>query len=89
MCYFKIEIPQTVGLSHALADEWEIDRSSVTLMKKLGEGQFGSVYEGLWNGTTRVAVKTLKTGNFTVFIVGRVPRLFLKKVCFVFIDLNR
>uniref|UniRef100_H2ZN82 non-specific protein-tyrosine kinase n=1 Tax=Ciona savignyi TaxID=51511 RepID=H2ZN82_CIOSA len=59
----KLEIPQTAGLSRELADKWEIDRTSVELKKKLGEGQFGEVYEGMWNRTTKVAVKTLKTGT--------------------------
>nr|XP_002125218.1 tyrosine-protein kinase SRK2 [Ciona intestinalis] len=59
----KLEIPQTAGLSHDLADKWEIDRKSIELKNKLGEGQFGEVYEGLWNRTTKVAVKTLKLGS--------------------------
>jgi fyn-related kinase len=36
------------------------------LSKKLGAGQFGEVWEGMWNGTTPVAVKTLKPGSMTV-----------------------
>ncbi|XP_071755323.1 tyrosine-protein kinase FRK [Centroberyx gerrardi] len=59
----KIEAPQTHGLSYNTADHWEIDRDSVRLLKKLGAGQFGEVYEGLWNETTSVAVKTLKPGT--------------------------
>ena len=35
-------------------------------MRKLGHGQFGEVWEGLWNNTTPVAIKSLKQG--TVFI---------------------
>ena len=30
---------------------------------QLGHGQFGEVWEGLWNNTTPVAIKTLKTGT--------------------------
>ncbi|XP_028997373.1 tyrosine-protein kinase SRK2 [Betta splendens] len=59
----KMEAPQTYGLSYNTADQWEIDRSSVQLLKKLGAGQFGEVFEGLWNHTTAVAVKTLKPGT--------------------------
>ncbi|XP_028260329.1 tyrosine-protein kinase FRK-like [Parambassis ranga] len=40
----------------------EIDGNSIKLLRKLGAGQFGEVYEGLWNDTTPVAVKTLKPG---------------------------
>ncbi|KAG2468182.1 FRK kinase, partial [Polypterus senegalus] len=56
----KPETPPTIGLSYNTVDHWEIERSSVKLIKKLGAGQFGEVYQGLWNGTTPVAVKTLK-----------------------------
>ena len=35
-------------------------------MRKLGHGQFGEVWEGLWNNTTPVAIKTLKPGNLSV-----------------------
>ncbi|XP_030626704.1 tyrosine-protein kinase SRK2 [Chanos chanos] len=59
----KIETPQTYGLSYNTVDHWEIDRASVHLIRKLGAGQFGEVYEGLWNDTTQVAVKTLKPGS--------------------------
>uniref|UniRef100_H2YT69 non-specific protein-tyrosine kinase n=1 Tax=Ciona savignyi TaxID=51511 RepID=H2YT69_CIOSA len=54
------EIPQTDGLSYELADKYEVDHSEFILGEKLGEGNFGQVFEGLWNGTTKVAVKTLK-----------------------------
>uniref|UniRef100_A0A3Q3ANS0 Tyrosine-protein kinase n=1 Tax=Kryptolebias marmoratus TaxID=37003 RepID=A0A3Q3ANS0_KRYMA len=59
----KMEAPQTYGLSYNTVDAWEIKRTSIQLQKKLGAGQFGEVYEGLWNGTTYVAVKTLKPGS--------------------------
>lgn len=56
-----MEAPQTNGLSYL--DQWEIPRSSLKLLKRLGAGQFGEVYEGVWNNTTPVAVKTLKPGK--------------------------
>ncbi|XP_049913666.1 tyrosine-protein kinase SRK2 [Epinephelus moara] len=59
----KMEAPQTHGLSYNTVDQWEIDRSSIRLIRKLGAGQFGEVFEGLWNDTTAVAVKTLKPGT--------------------------
>ena len=58
----QIQVPVTFDLSYKTADQWEIDRSSVQLLKRLGSGQFGEVWEGLWNNTTSVAVKTLKPG---------------------------
>ena len=56
------EKPQTTGLSREANEAWEIDRKSIHLVKKLGAGQFGEVWLGEWNGTTEVAVKTLKPG---------------------------
>ena len=60
------EKPQTAGLSRQANEEWEIDRRQIRLNKKLGAGQFGEVWEGIWNGTTQVAVKTLKPGTMSV-----------------------
>lgn len=60
----QIEKPVTEGLSHRTRDQWEIDRSSLKFVCKLGSGQFGDVWEGLWNNTTPVAIKTLKSGKF-------------------------
>lgn len=53
----------TEGLSHRTRDQWEIDRLSLKFVRKLGHGQFGEVWEGLWNNTTPVAIKTLKSGT--------------------------
>jgi len=46
-------------------DEWEIERSTLQFQKKLGQGNFGEVWSGVWNDSTPVAIKTLKPG--TVF----------------------
>ena len=59
------ERPQTAGLSREANEAWEIDRKSIRLVKKLGAGQFGEVWMGVWNGTTEVAVKTLKPGTMS------------------------
>lgn len=61
----RAELPQTDGMSHNTQDQWEIPRTSIKLVRKLGQGQFGEVFEGLWNNTTPVAVKTLKEGNMS------------------------
>ncbi|KAF6730393.1 Tyrosine-protein kinase Fyn [Oryzias melastigma] len=55
-------IPHTVGLSH---DAWEISRDTLQLEVKLGTGCFADVFYGTWNGTTKVAVKTLKPGTMS------------------------
>lgn len=61
--FIQTDIPQTVGLSHDTADRWEIDRKDLTFKARLGAGNFGEVWEGLWNKTTKVAIKTLKEGT--------------------------
>ncbi|XP_072107719.1 tyrosine-protein kinase FRK [Mobula birostris] len=58
----KAGTPDTVGLSYNTVDQWEIPRSSLKLVKKLGAGTFGEVWQGVWNDRTPVAIKTLKTG---------------------------
>ena len=60
----QIEKPQTVGLSYNTKDQWEIPKSSLKKIRKIGHGQFGEVWEGLWNNTTPVAIKTLKPGLY-------------------------
>ena len=47
------------------ADEWEIDRQTISLVRRIGDGKSGEVWEGLWNGTTTVAVKTPKLDKIT------------------------
>lgn len=59
----QTQVPVPFDLSYKTVDQWEIDRNSVKLLKRLGSGQFGEVWEGLWNNTTPVAVKTLKPGT--------------------------
>lgn len=42
-------------------DEWEIPRTEIAMKHRLGGGQYGEVYEGVWKKYDRpVAVKTLR-----------------------------
>ena len=60
----KIVKPEPDGLSHNLVDKWEIYRRDLKLIRRLGHGQFGDVWEGLWNDNRMpVAIKTLKPGS--------------------------
>ncbi|KAJ4939212.1 tyrosine-protein kinase fyna [Gymnodraco acuticeps] len=58
-------MPRLTDLSVKTKDVWEITRESLQLIKRLGNGQFGEVWMGTWNGTTKVAVKTLKPGTMS------------------------
>lgn len=45
-------------------DKWEMERTDITMKHKLGGGQYGEVYEGVWKKySLTVAVKTLKVGS--------------------------
>jgi hypothetical protein len=68
MLSVQIEKPVTSGLSHTTQDVWEIKRSSLNFVCKLGEGLFGEVWKGLWNNTTEVAIKTMKPGEPCVLV---------------------
>lgn len=49
-------------------DKWEIERTDITMKHKLGGGQYGEVYEGVWKKySLTVAVKTLKVGQNPAF----------------------
>nr|XP_055028482.1 tyrosine-protein kinase SRK3 [Misgurnus anguillicaudatus] len=54
----KLDLPAPPTLSYQL--DREIDRSSLTKIKKLGSGEFAEVWHGKWNGTTDVAIKEFK-----------------------------
>lgn len=41
-------------------DGWERPRWEFTLRRKLGEGYFGEVWEGLWRNSVPVAIKIIK-----------------------------
>ena len=57
--YIKPQIP---SLSKEANEALEIEKRSIHLVKKLGAGQFGEVWMGVWNEATEFAVKILKPG---------------------------
>ncbi|XP_066940367.1 tyrosine-protein kinase Src42A-like isoform X2 [Macrobrachium rosenbergii] len=59
----RLDKPDTVGLSYNTWDTWEIPRDQIIMKRFLGSGHFGEVYEGRWNKTVPVAVKTLRAGK--------------------------
>ncbi|XP_036383611.1 tyrosine-protein kinase ABL1-like [Megalops cyprinoides] len=58
--------PTVYGVSPTF-DRWEVERTDITMKHKLGGGQYGEVYEGLWKKyNLTVAVKTLKEDTMEV-----------------------
>ncbi|UYV81745.1 hypothetical protein LAZ67_20002184 [Cordylochernes scorpioides] len=55
--------PHMWDLSPETRDEWEIPRTALHFIRKLGSGNFGEVWHGMWKDTTEVAIKTLKPGT--------------------------
>ncbi|KAG7237140.1 hypothetical protein INR49_032763 [Caranx melampygus] len=53
--------------SQAIHDKWEMERTDITMKHKLGGGQYGEVYVGVWKKyNLTVAVKTLKEDTMEV-----------------------
>lgn len=52
-------------LGPELRDKWEIPRSEIQLIRKLGRGNFGEVHYGKWRNSIDVAVKTLREGTMS------------------------
>lgn len=58
----KCNKPTVYGVS-PIHDKWEMERTDITMKHKLGGGQYGEVYVGVWKKySLTVAVKTLKVG---------------------------
>lgn len=55
--------PELHDLCYKTKDHWEIDRNDVKMNERLGQGQFGEVFKGVWQGKIPVAIKTLKPGT--------------------------
>ncbi|XP_058880510.1 tyrosine-protein kinase Src42A isoform X2 [Acipenser ruthenus] len=58
-----LDLPSIPTLSHFTADQWEVERSTLKKVKWLDRGEFGNVWEGIWNNTTDVAIKELSDHN--------------------------
>lgn len=61
--------PPALSLQHEreplpLCADWERPREEFTLCRKLGAGYFGEVFEGLWKGQVRVAIKVIARGEW-------------------------
>ncbi|XP_041697521.1 tyrosine-protein kinase BTK isoform X2 [Coregonus clupeaformis] len=54
--------PSTAGLGYGV---WEIDPRHLTFIKELGNGQFGVVKYGKWQGQHDVAIKMIKEGSMS------------------------
>jgi len=63
-------------------DKWEMERTDITMKHKLGGGQYGEVYVGVWKKyNLTVAVKTLKVSCFISFIFFQFLKYFVVIVC--------
>lgn len=56
--------PSVIGLSYK--DECEIEKQSIIIKKKIGEGDFGHIWEGLWNQSTPVIVEAYGESSLDV-----------------------
>ena len=55
--------PVTKGLTHSFMKDFEVERKLFTLEKRIGQGQFGDVWQAVFAvNKMRVAIKTLKEG---------------------------
>ncbi|XP_022106291.1 tyrosine-protein kinase ABL1-like isoform X2 [Acanthaster planci] len=62
----KTNKPTIYGVSPQF-DEWEIQRTDISMRNKLGGGQYGEVYEAVWKKHNKiVAVKTVREENMRV-----------------------
>ncbi|KAM9212905.1 tyrosine-protein kinase ABL2 isoform 6-T6 [Dugong dugon] len=62
----KCNKPTVYGVS-PIHDKWEMERTDITMKHKLGGGQYGEVYVGIWKKySLTVAVKTLKEDTMEV-----------------------
>ncbi|XP_056455797.1 tyrosine-protein kinase BTK [Gadus chalcogrammus] len=58
----RAHAPSTAGLGYGM---WEINPRHLTFIKELGNGQFGVVKYGKWQGQHDVAIKMIKEGSMS------------------------
>ncbi|KAM4585827.1 tyrosine-protein kinase BTK [Fundulus diaphanus] len=58
----RAQPPSTAGLGYGV---WEIDPRDLTFIRELGNGQFGVVKYGKWQGQHDVAIKMIKEGSMS------------------------
>ncbi|XP_036891105.1 tyrosine-protein kinase ABL2 isoform X7 [Sturnira hondurensis] len=69
----KCNKPTVYGVS-PIHDKWEMERTDITMKHKLGGGQYGEVYVGVWKKySLTVAVKTLKVTGEQFSSTSSVP----------------
>ncbi|XP_013917457.1 PREDICTED: tyrosine-protein kinase Srms-like [Thamnophis sirtalis] len=56
-------------------DQWERPRSEFQLWRKMGEGCFGEVWEGMWKNTVPVAIKIMKQADMRDDFVKEIRNL--------------
>lgn len=56
-------VPQNEPETLPHCADWESPREEFTLLRKLGSGYFGEVFEGLWRDQVRVAIKVIARGE--------------------------
>lgn len=66
----KCNKPTVYGVS-PIHDKWEMERTDITMKHKLGGGQYGEVYVGVWKKyNLTVAVKTLKVRSHCHYLIS-------------------
>lgn len=58
-----LPVPQQESEPLPHCADWESPREEFTLLRKLGSGYFGEVFEGLWRDQVRVAIKVIARGE--------------------------
>ena len=74
-----VNLARMAGLEFGIEAEWEINARELTILNKLGEGEFGEVFRAKYHGTY-VAVKQLKSSDQIALGDFRTEMSTLRKV---------